>query len=165
VNEDIGQFRGEFRVYLSMISPIFDRLSALIDESATSVGPELEEQVDEIEKVIEQTRDQATAACHVFVRLIYEERIETRAKSSDRKINGPASRLDARAHRRERYATTAVEIAVLAMEEAERAVLRALLARQEACLIQVHRFGTNLPDLSVSPDDDCHRLDELESLT
>jgi hypothetical protein len=74
-----------------MIYPIFDRFSALIDGSATSVGPELQEQVDEIEKVIEQTRDQARAACHDLVLLIYEERIETPAEISDRKISGPAN--------------------------------------------------------------------------
>jgi hypothetical protein len=60
-------------------------------KSATNVGPKLQEQVDEIENVIEHTRDQATAAGHDLVRLIYEERIETRAKISDRKINGPAN--------------------------------------------------------------------------
>jgi hypothetical protein len=115
-----------------MIANSFDRLYALVNGREISSEHELREQVVEIEKTIEQSRAQATAAHVAFDLLVDEERFETSDKVADLVMNRQTSKLHARTGRGERCAATAIEIAILAMDEVERAVLRALLARKEA---------------------------------
>ena len=139
MSDDNDAFRREFRASLSMIVDTLDRLNALVGEKAASTEHELREQVAESEKLIDQSRMQARAAQKELNRLIEEQKLETSEKVDDWKTHRQTSKLHARADRCERSATTAIEIAVLAMDEAERAVLRALLTRKETISIQVQR--------------------------
>lgn len=137
MNDDNDAFRREFSASLSMIADTLDRLNALVGEKATSTEHELREQVAESKLLIDQSRMQA--AQNELNRLIEEQKLETSEKVADWKTRRQTSKLHARADRCERSATTAIEIAVLAMDEAERAVLCALLTRKETISIQVQR--------------------------
>jgi predicted metal-dependent hydrolase len=137
MSEDVDPFPKEFRVGLSMIEQTFDRLNTLI---ANTTEHDLQEDVTEIEKFIDQSRRQARAAQKELNRLMDEEGFETSEKIADWRARRLTSKLHARADRSERCAVTAIEIAVLAMDEAERAVLRALLTRKEAISIQVQQL-------------------------
>lgn len=137
MNDDNDAFRREFRASLSMIADTLDRLNALVSEKATTTEHELREQVAESKLLIDQSRMQA--AQNELNRLIEEQQLETSEKVADWKTRRQTSKLHARADRCERSATTAIEIAVLAMDEAERAVLCALLTRKETISIQVQR--------------------------
>ena len=139
MNDDNDVFRREFRASLSMIADALDRLNGLVGEKATSTEHELREQVAESEKLIDQSRMQARASQNEFYRLIEEQKLETSEKIADWKTHRQTSKLHARADRCERSATTAIEIAILAIDEAERAVLCALLTRKETISIQVQR--------------------------
>ena len=139
MNDDNDVFRREFRASLSMIADALDRLNALVGEKATSTEHELREQVAESEKLIDQSRMQARAAQNELNRLIEEQQLETSEKIADWKTHRQTSKLHARADRWERSAATAIEIAILAIDEAERAVLCALLTRKETISIQVQR--------------------------
>ena len=137
MNDDNDAFQREFRASLSMIADTLDRLNALFGEKATTTEHELREQVAESKLLIDQSRMQA--AQNELNRLIEEQKLETSEKVADWKAHRQTSKLHARADRCERSATTAIEIAVLAMDEAERAVLCALLTRKETISIQVQR--------------------------
>ena len=139
MNDDNDVFRREFRASLSMIADALDRLNALVGEKATSTEHELREQVAESEKLIDQSRMQARAAQNELNRLIEEQQLETSEKIADWKTHRQTSKLHARADRWERSAATAIEIAILAIDEAERAVLCALLTRKETISIQIQR--------------------------
>lgn len=140
MSEDFDPFPKEFRTGLSMIEQTFDRLNTLVANTTTRTEHDLQEDVTEIEKFIDQSRRQARAAQKELNRLVDEERFETSEKVADWKTRRLTSKLHARADRSERCAVTAIEIAVLAMDEAERAVLRALLTRKETISIQVQQL-------------------------
>ncbi len=68
-----------------------------------------------------------------------EESSEGIDKVAQWKAKRETSRLHARADKYERCAGAAMAVAATAMNEAERAVLRALLARKEAISIQIQQ--------------------------
>jgi hypothetical protein len=139
MSNDSDAFRSEFRASLSVIAHALDRLNSLLDEKAANTEHDLGEQVADSDKLIDQSRMQARVAQNELSRLIEEQKLETNEKVADWKTHRQTGKLHARADRCERAATTAIEIAVLAMDEAERAVLCALLTRKETISIQVQR--------------------------
>jgi len=141
MNEAIDEVRHELLIHLSMIANSVDRLATLVDKSTSKSEGELQEDAVEFEKLVEQSRDRARAARLDLRRLIEEERREASDDLISWKMTGQTYKLHARADRNECCATTAIELAVLAMDEVERAILRALLARKEAVSAQMQRPG------------------------
>jgi hypothetical protein len=92
-----------------------------------------------MDEIAELNRAKTLAAYAESNRCLEEEKLEASEKITEWKKKRLTSQLHARADRLERCAVSAVEIAVLAMDEAERTVLRAILSRKEAVLIQVQR--------------------------
>jgi predicted metal-dependent hydrolase len=106
----------------------------LISKTANSTEHELLEQATQIQRFIDQSRSHTQAAHKEANQLMEEEGCETSENIADWKANRNTSKLHARADRSERCALTAIEIAALTMDEAER-VHRALLTRKETVSI------------------------------
>jgi hypothetical protein len=143
MTEKSDPFRVEVRLSLSMIAGVLDHLNELVDEKTVTTEQELGERFAETEKHVDQIRAEARTAQDELKRLMEEEQFETSEVVAEWKAARLTSKLHARADRCERFATTTIEVAVLAMEEAKRAVLCALLTRKETISIQIKRSGDN----------------------
>ena len=143
MSENSDPFRVEVRLSLSMIAGALDHLNGLVDDETVTTEHELRERVSESEELAEQIRAEARTAQDELKRLMEEEKFETSEVVAVWMATRLTSKLHARADRCERFATTAIEVAVLAMEEARRAVLCALLTRKETISIQIKRSGDN----------------------
>jgi hypothetical protein len=141
MNEKLDPFRVEVRLSLSIIAGALDQLNGLVDDKTIKTEHDLRELVADSEKLIDQIRAESRTAQDELKRLMEEEEFETSEIVAKWKEDRLTSKLHARADRCERVATTAIEIAVLAMEEARRAVLCALLTRKETISIQIKRNG------------------------
>ena len=141
MSENSDPFRAEVLLSLSMIAGALGHLNELVDEKTVTLEQELRDRVAESETLIDQIRAETRTAQDELKRLMEEERFETSEVVAEWKATRRTSKLHARADRCERFATTAIEIAVLAMEEAKRAVLCALLTRKETISIQIRRSG------------------------
>jgi hypothetical protein len=136
---NIDQFRADLRANLLATAASFDRFNAILFQTATSTEQDLRERLAILDETAELTRFRAIAANADFNRWMEEARSETFEKVAGWKSKRQTGRLHARADRLERCASTAVEIALLAMQEAERTAVGAILARKEAISIQVQR--------------------------
>jgi hypothetical protein len=140
MNGNIDQFREDLRSNISVIVTCFDRFNALVYGESISTEKQLTERLAKLDEVVEQSRANGQIAYAEFYRWLEEQKLESSEKIAEWKRNRQTGQLHARADRFERCAATALEIAVLAMDEAERTVLRAILARKEAISIQVQRI-------------------------
>src|ERR1700724_609210 len=127
-----------------MIAGTLAHLNKAVDEMILTLEQELRDRVAESETLIDQIRAETRTAQDELKRLMEEERFETSEMVAEWKATRRTSKLHARADRCERFATTAIEIAVLALAEAKRAVLCALLTRKETISIQIKRSGESL---------------------
>jgi hypothetical protein len=141
MTEKLDPFLVEIRLSLSMFEGGLGHLKDLVDEKTVTTEQELRERFAETDKLLDQIRAEARTAQDGLKRLIEEEQFETSEVVAEWKATRLTSKLHARADRCERFATTAIEVAVLAMEEARRAVLCALLTRKETISIQIKRCG------------------------
>jgi uncharacterized iron-regulated protein len=141
MTEKLDPFLVEIRLGLSMIEGGLGHLNDLVDEKTVTTEQELRERFAETDKLLDQIRAEARTAQDGLKQLIEEEKSETSEVVAEWKATRLTSKLHARADRCERFATTAIEVAVLAMEEAKRAVLCALLTRKETISIQIKRCG------------------------
>jgi hypothetical protein len=141
MTEKLDPFLVEIRLSLSMIKGGLGHLNDLVDETTVTTERELRERFAETDKLLDQIRAEARTAQDGLKRLIEEDKFETSEVVAEWKATRLTSKLHARADRCERFATTAIEVAVLAMEEARRAVLCALLTRKETISIQIKRCG------------------------
>jgi len=135
MNGSIEGLREAVRENLENLTASFDRLTALIDGNTTAEN-ELRKGLARLETASKQNREKLTGALSDFDRWSSEE-LPTRDKISLWKAKRNTSRLHFRADLCERSANAALEIALLAILEAECAAFRAILARKEAVAVQV----------------------------
>lgn len=145
MNGNMGELRDELRQHFSGIAATFDRANTLVFDDEHPAEQDLREQLRKIDETAEQVRAQAVATYASFERLINDERAETAAQIAAWKQARQTSQLHARADRCERCAVVATEIALLAMDQAERAIIQALLARAEAISAQIQHVGPHRP--------------------
>lgn len=136
MNGSIEGLRGAVRENLENLSISFDRLRALIDGNSSTTESELRKGLARLEILSKQNREKLAGALSDFERWINEE-LQTRDKISLWKTRRDTSRLHSRADLCEKSANAALEIAALAIQEAECASLRAILARMDAVSVQV----------------------------
>jgi hypothetical protein len=139
----VDQFCEDIHTNLSAIGATFTRLQTLIADKAKSTEQEIRKYFVETEEGIEQTRAKRAAALLELKKWSDEESSEAIEKVAQWKAKRETSRLHARADRCERSAAAAIAVAAAAMDEAERAVLRALLARKETISIQAQQVGSS----------------------
>jgi hypothetical protein len=136
----IDQFREDLRSNILGVAASFSRFNALVQETTGSTEQELREQLARMDALAQITRGKAAAAYAEFDRWMENEKLQAEEKIAEWKKTRQTGQLHARADRFERCAVTAVEIAMLAIDEAERTVIRAILARKEAISVQVQRI-------------------------
>ncbi|WP_213736885.1 hypothetical protein [Bradyrhizobium sp. dw_411] len=139
MNGNIEKLREDLWLNVSGIAASFDRFNFLIYESESNDEAQLRERLGQIEDGAEQNRARTIAAHSEFERWMDEERNESAERLAEWKQKRQSGQLHARADRCERCAAVAVEIALLAMDQAEMIIVRALLARTEAISVQIQR--------------------------
>ncbi|HEV2159461.1 hypothetical protein [Bradyrhizobium sp.] len=140
MNGNLRELREELRQHFSCIAATFDRANTLIFEVEELDGQTLREQLRKVDEEAEQGRARALTAQASFDRWMNQERLVTIEQIAGWKQQRQTGHLHARADRWSRCAIAAVEIAVLAMDQAERTILYALLAREEAMAAQITRL-------------------------
>jgi predicted transcriptional regulator len=142
MNGNLGELREELRPYLSDIAAAFERTNAAVFDTDHPKEQELREQLDWLDQRVGQTRVRSLAAQAEFEQCINDELAEVAGQIAEWKQSRQTSQLHSRADRCERCARIATEIALLAMDQAERAIIRALLAREEAISVQVQHIDS-----------------------
>lgn len=137
MNGNMGELRDELRQHFSGIAATFDRVNTLVFDDAHPAERDLREQLHRIDEAAEQVRARTLAAHASFERWIGEARAETADQIAAWKQTRQTGHLHGRADRYERCAVSATEIALLAMDQAERAIIQAVLAREEAMSVQI----------------------------
>jgi hypothetical protein len=135
----VDQFCADICVTLSIIDATVVRVETLIEDKAKSTEQDVRERMAVVEKRIEQGRAKVAAARAALERWTVDESPEASMKVAEWKTKRDTSKLHAHADRHEARAAAVIDVAVAAMDDAERAVLGALLARKEAISIQVRQ--------------------------
>ena len=100
----------------------------LSKESAEMIQKKLEE----VKKVVETTKQEATAAKTKVEDYAETKKAETEATIAGWKANRESKKLEKRAEQAEKYAETCVELALYYYTEAQVAILEAIAARKDA---------------------------------
>ena len=136
MNSNVEGLKEAVQENLKALSSSLDRLGALIDEREFTSEGELRKGLAGLEMSSKRNRERLSDALSDFDKWTSEE-FQTRGQIDTWKAKRETSRLHSRADLCERCATAALEIAALAVQEAECAALRAVLARKEAVSVQV----------------------------
>lgn len=142
MNRNLGGIRDELRLHLSNIAAAFERTNTVIFDTDHPKEQELRGQLRRLDEHIEQARTRSLAAHAEFEKYMKDERAEVADQITEWKRGRDTGQLHSRADRCERCALVATEIALLAMDEAERAIIQALLAREEAISVQVQHVDS-----------------------
>ncbi len=142
---NIEKLREDLWPNVSGIAASFDRFNFLVYESESNDEAQLRERLSQIEDSAEQNHARTVAAHGEFERWMEEERNQSAERLAEWKQKRQSGQLHARADRCERCAAVAVEIVLLAMDQAEMTIVRALLAREEAISVQIQRGGRSGP--------------------
>jgi hypothetical protein len=137
----VHSFSEDLHATLSIIDAGRARVQALIADKAGRTGQEMTDRLAEVERSIRHGRVTAAAALAALGKWTVAEESEASGLIAEWKTKRQTGKLHARADRYEEHAAAAIVVAAAAMDEAERAVLRALLARKEAISIQVQQSG------------------------
>lgn len=131
---NVDLLRETFSDNISRVVAAIERLNALVQAGETA--GELSSYFAALEKSAKENRARLSAVLAQLDQRIDEERLVSE-KVPGWKATRQTSKLHSRADSCEHCAAAAVEIVALAMQEAERAVVHALLAREEAIAVQV----------------------------
>jgi predicted nucleic acid-binding Zn-ribbon protein len=132
MSQRIDQFCEDLRLKLTNIDSGLNGLKIKIDGKGHGVEQDVRNHLDRVQKRIEQGRTKVAASQAEVKNWVDDKKTETKEKIGEWKATRETSKLQTRADRAERYAVAAVNVAVAALDEAERASLEAWLARQDA---------------------------------
>jgi hypothetical protein len=128
----IDQFCEDFRQKLTMTASGLDGLKDKIAGKAANVDQDVRSHLDRVNKRIGQGRAKVTAAQAEIKNWTEDKKIATEQKVAEWKTKRQSGQLQNRADRAERYAAAASDVAIAAIDEAEKASLEACLARVDA---------------------------------
>ena len=128
----IDQFCETLRQKLTMTDNGLDGLKVKIQGKATHVEQDVQNHLDRVHKRIEQGRAKVSAAQADMKNWAEQRKAVTSDKIAEWKSKWETGKLQSRADNAERYAAAAIDVAVVAVDEAEQASLEAWLARQDA---------------------------------
>jgi hypothetical protein len=132
MNERIDQFREIFRLKLMQADSDLSALKAKIDAKAETAERDARACLNEVAKRIKQNEPRTAAARAEVDRWAIERLTAAQDAATALKVKGETAKLKARAEVAEHYALAAVDVAVAAIDAAERAALEAWLARRDA---------------------------------
>jgi hypothetical protein len=135
----VDQFCEDLHATLSIIDASRARIKTLLADKSKITELDVLECLRTVENSIQQGRAKAAAARAALERWTDEERAEASDRVAEWKTKRQTGKLHARADRYEEHAAAAIDVAAAAMDDAERTVLQALLARKEAISIQVQQ--------------------------
>jgi len=138
MGQRIDQFCEQLRTKLTQIDIGLQGLKDKIDSQARSADQDARTHLDKVQKRIAHDQSNVTAAQAKMKDWIEARKVETQVKIAEWKSKRETSKLmNNRADRAEEYAAAAIVVAYAAVDEAERASVEALLARQDAEAVPV----------------------------
>jgi hypothetical protein len=132
MGERIDQFCDQLRQKLTMADSGLEGLKTKIDSKAAHVEEDVQSHLDRVKKRIDEGRAKAEAAQAELKHWAEQKKTETKGKIAELKAKHDSAKLKTRADFAQRYAAASVDVAVAAVDEAERASLEAWLARRDA---------------------------------
>lgn len=132
MNQRIDQFRETFRIKLMQADSDLSALKGKIDAKAETAEREARASLAAVTKRIEQAEPTVLAARVEVDKWVKQQKATAQNSIAELKIKGETASLKARAEVAERYALAAVDVAVTAIDAAEKAALEAWLARRDA---------------------------------
>ncbi len=132
MGQRIDQFCDQLRQKLTMADSGLEGLKTKIDTQATHVEQDVQSHLERVEKRIDQGRAKAEAAQTELKHWAEQKKAETMGRIAELKAKHETGKLKTRAEFAQRYAAASVDVAVAAVDEAERASLEAWLARRDA---------------------------------
>jgi len=119
----------------SQITKVKSNLKGLklkVDTKAQNVEREARDHLAQVKKHIEQERSKVSAANAEVKNWFESQKTATAAKIEEWKSKHEATQLKKRADLAERYAAASIDLAIAAVDDAEKATMEAWLARQDA---------------------------------
>jgi hypothetical protein len=132
MGQRIDQFCETLRQKLTMTDSGLEGLKAKIQGKATHIEQDVQSHLDRVHQRIEQGRAKVSAAQADMKNWAEQRKAVTSDKIAEWKSKWETGKLQSRADNAERYAAAAIDVAVVAVDEAEQASLEAWLARQDA---------------------------------
>ncbi len=132
MNQHIDQFRETFRLKLMQADSDLSALKGKIEAKAETAERDARASLDAVTKRIEQAEPKVLAARAEVEKWMKEQKAAAQGSLAELKVKGETAKLKARAEVAERYALAAVDVAVTAIDAAEKAALEAWLARRDA---------------------------------
>ena len=132
MNQRIDQFRETIRLKVMQADSDLSALKAKIDAKAETVERDARDCLAAVTKRIEQGETKTSAARLEVENWLKQQRSSAQNAIADLKAKGESSKVKVNADLAERYALAAVDVAVAAIDAAERAALEAWLARRQA---------------------------------
>ena len=132
MGQRIDQFCDQLRQKLTMADSGLEGLKAKIDSQAAHVEQDVQSHLERVQKRIDQGRAKAEAAKAELKQWAEEKKAATKEKVAELRAKHDTAKLKTRSEFAQRYASASVDLAVAAVDEAERASLEAWLARRDA---------------------------------
>lgn len=132
MTKHMNEFTEDLRLKLANIESGFDALKAKIDSKAEHSEQDVRKYLDEVRHRIKQGEAKVTAAQSEMKHWVEEHKNATREKIAEWRAKRETTKLQKRADKAEQYSAAAIVLAAAALDEAERSVLEAWLARHDA---------------------------------
>ena len=132
MSEKIDQFCNDLRDRLTKVDDRIQGFKASVDSAKTKAKADIQSQLDKTKADFEARKRKSKEANERIKANIEEKKAETKANIEAWKHGREVKKLEKRAQRAEKYAADRTYLATVAVEEAEYAVLEALVARMEA---------------------------------
>ena len=132
MSEKIDQFCNNLRERLNEVDKRVNSFKANVESANAKAKADIHAQLDKIKADFEARKHKAEEAHKRLQANLEEKKHETEAKIEEWKHQREVKKLERRAQRAEDYAAESAWLAMLAVEDAEYAMLEAVAARLEA---------------------------------
>jgi hypothetical protein len=132
MGQRIDQFCENLRLKLTNIDSNISALKAKIDARARTAEQDVRDHLDAVQRLVDQGRAKVTVAQADMKKWADEQKTFTKEKIVQWKAARDVAKLQSRAELAEAYAAAASDVAIAAVDEAERSSLEAWLARHDA---------------------------------
>jgi chromosome segregation ATPase len=137
--QHLGQFSKDLRLKLTNVESGLESLKGKIDGKAENAEQEARKHLDSVRKRIEQSRPKIAAAEAEMKTWLDAEKATSSEKIAEWKAKLETAKLQNRVDLAERYAAAALAVALAAVDNVEKAVLEAWLARRDAKTVSPKR--------------------------
>ena len=127
---NLDQFSQDLRLKLANVQSNLKSLKTEIDAKAATAEHDVRKHLDSVSKQIDQRAARAATAKTEMKKWVDEKNAATTEKIAEWKTKHETAKLQNRADGAEAYARAACDVALAAVDEAEKATLEAWLARR-----------------------------------